>query len=194
MPSTNTVPEITMLLQRARAGDREAEERLINSIHPQLKVIAKRFMRSEREGHTLQTTALVNEAYLKIFGGAPVDWRDRKHFMAIAANHMRRVLVDHGREVGAAKRGKGAKVQLDESHDLAGDGGREVESILIKQLIGRLEKEDPPAARVVELKFLDGLTDGEVAARLETSEKTVRRHWEFARNWLRLKVAKKVDR
>ncbi len=192
MSSTNSAPEITALLQRARSGDRAAEERLITSIYPGLKAIARRYMRSEREAHTLQPTALVNEAYLKIFGGAPVDWHDREHFMAVAADQMRKVLADHGRKFRSAKRAGPGKMQLDEAqHDLAGGASQDVESLLIKQLIARLEKTEPRAAQVVELKFVKGLTDSEVAAQLETSEKTVRRDWEFARDWLKQRMARK---
>lgn len=170
----------------ARAGDRRAESRLVSSLYPELRRVARRYMAAERGAHTLQPTALVNEAYIKIFGGAAVDFKDRAHFLAVAAQQMRRVLADHGREFRAQKRGGGIKIAFDESNGLAESQPQDIE--LTEQLIDRLKKVDPPAARVTELKFFSGMTDQEVADVIGTSHSAVRRHWNFARAWMRQRL------
>lgn len=182
-----TAVEITTLLQQARAGDRGAESQLIRSVYPELRKLARRYMAGERCQHTLQPTALVNEAYIRIFGGAAVDWHDRAHFLAVASRQMRRVLADHGREFRAEKRANGMKVALGDHNDVAVSRPEEIE--VTEELIQRLEVTDPCAAQVTVLKFFGGMTDQEVADALGTSHSQVRRHWSFARAWLRQRLA-----
>lgn len=174
--------EITDLLQSVRRGDPGAEDHLIEVVYTDLRRIARRYMAGERPGHTLQPTALVHEAYMRIFRGAPVDWRDRAHFMAVAASQMRRVLIDHGRAFRGANRKGGFKVVLDETLVANPAGPCDIE--VLEDLLERLRKTDQAAVRVVELKFFSGLTDKEVAEVLKTSHSTVRRHWVFARAWM----------
>jgi len=178
MQATN----ITELLHDIRGGNRDAEGRLMDLVYSDLKVIARRQMSKERRrDHTLQPTAMVHEAYLRIFHGAPVNWQDRAHFMAVAASQMRRVLIDHGRAVRGPRRGGGLKVELPEDMP---NPQSPCDLEVIDDLIERLRKTDPEAATVVELKFFSGLTDKEIAANLGVSHSTIRRHWSFARAWL----------
>jgi RNA polymerase sigma factor (TIGR02999 family) len=174
--------QITEMLGEVRRGSPEAADRLMEAVYADLRGIAWRFMGSERPDHTLQPTALVHEAYLRIFSGAEVEWHDRNHFYSIAAIQMRRILVDYGRERRAAKRGGGLKVSLDEGRHGAAFADCDVE--LVDELIGRLRRQDEPAARVVEMKFFSGMADREIADALGCSHSTVRRHWVFAREWL----------
>jgi RNA polymerase sigma-70 factor (ECF subfamily) len=183
--------DITKLLHQARSGNRAAESRLINSVYPELRKLAGRYMAAERREHTLQPTALVNEAYLKIFGGAEVAWNDRAHFLAVAAQQMRRVLADHGREFRAAKRGGGVKIMLDESNDVADAQPHDID--LAEQLIERLDKLDPTASRVTVMKFFAGMKDQEVADEPGVSHAQVRRHWSFARAWMRQQIGERIS-
>jgi RNA polymerase sigma factor (TIGR02999 family) len=174
--------EITEMLGEVRKGNADAANKLMNAVYSSLRGIAWRSMGSERPDHTLQPTALVNEAYLRIFSGARVEWHDRNHFYAIAAMQMRRILVDYGREHRAEKRGGGLKVSLDEGRHAAVFPDCDVE--LVDDLIARLRRQDEPAARVVEMKFFSGMADQEIADAIGCSHSTVRRHWVFARGWL----------
>lgn len=173
---------ITDLLHRVRQGDPEAEEQLIQVVYGDLRKMARRYMAGERRDHTLQPTALVHEVYMRIFRGAPVDWRDRVHFLAVAASQMRRVLIDHGRAFRGPNRGSEFKVVLDETIVPSPQAPCDVE--VLEDLLDRLRKADPAAALVIELKFFSGLTDKEVAEVLATSHSSVRRHWVFARAWM----------
>jgi RNA polymerase sigma-70 factor (ECF subfamily) len=174
--------EITDLLQGVRRGDPDAEDQLVKVVYTDLRRIARRYMAGERHNHTLQPTALVHEAYMRIFRGAPVDWQDRAHFLAVAASQMRRVLIDHGRAFRGPNRGGKFKVALDETIVANPKAPCDVE--VLEDLLERLRKTDPDAARVIELKFFSGLTDKEVAEVLKTSHSSVRRHWVFARAWM----------
>ena len=179
--------EITRLLTEARGGNRAAADQLFEVVYADLRGIARNSMAGERPDHTLQPTALVHEAYLRIFGGAPVDWKNRAQFFAVAAKQMRRVLVDHGREFRAAKRGQGLKVALEDGQHAAPLPEFDIEAV--DELLDRLTRADAEAARVVELKFFAGLTDEEVAKTMKRSHSTVRRHWSFARAWLARQLA-----
>jgi RNA polymerase sigma-70 factor, ECF subfamily len=183
-PSRPSEPlPITHLLRELQQGNQAVENELFAAVYSDLRLRARQYMASERGSHTLQPTALVHEAFLRIFAGAAVEWQNRTHFLAIAARQMRRVLIDHGREHRAAKRGFGWKVSLTD-HDVASpEAGIEPEAL--EALLERLQRADPEACRVVELKFFSGLTDQEVADTLGVSHSTVRRHWKFARAWLR---------
>jgi RNA polymerase sigma-70 factor (ECF subfamily) len=174
--------QITRLLNEVREGNRAAAEQLLEAVYTDLRGIARHSMAGERPDHTLQPTALVHETYLRIFEGAPVDWRNRAHFFAVAASQMRRVLVDHGREFRAAKRGQGLKVVLEEDRHASPLADFDIEAV--DELLDRLQRVDGRAARVVELKFFSGLKDREVAEVMRISASTVRRHWSFARAWL----------
>ena len=179
--------QITRLLHQVRGGNKSAADQLLEAVYTDLRAIARRSMASERPDHTLQPTALVHEAYIRIFEGAAVDWQSRAHFFAVAAGQMRRVLVDHGREYRAEKRGQGLKVAFEEDRHASPMAGYEIEAV--DELLQRLQRVDAAAARVVELKFFSGLTDKEVAEVTNVSESTVRRHWAFARAWLASQLA-----
>jgi RNA polymerase sigma factor (TIGR02999 family) len=179
--------EITGLLQQVRNGSQTAESRLMGMVYSDLRKIARHYMVAERRDHTLQPTAIVHEAYVRIFRGGPVDWRDRTHFFAVAASQMRRVLIDHGRAFRGPNRRGECKVELDET--IVPNPRQPCDIEVLDDLIQRLEKTDPAAARIVELKFFSGLTDKEVAEALSTSHSSVRRHWMFARAWMEKHLA-----
>lgn len=161
------------------------------AVYPDLRHIAGRAMSSERGHHTLQPTALVNEYYMRLFpsaaggGNAKEDaetWKNRAHFFSIAARQMRQILVDHARKFKAEKRGNALRVALNEEIDSAPRRDHAIEDI--DTLLSDLERKDPTAARVVELKFFGGLTDDQVVEVLGSNRAKVRRDWEFARSWL----------
>jgi RNA polymerase sigma-70 factor, ECF subfamily len=174
--------DITGMLHHIRSGKKEFADQLMDAVYTDLRGVARRRMSGERPDHTLQPTALVHEAYLRIFEGTEIDWRDRAHFFAVAAIQMRRVLADHGREFRAAKRGEGLKVMLDETFSATPIAPCEFD--VVDQLLERLDRVDRQAAKVIELKFFAGLSDREVAEVTHQSFATVRRHWIFARAWL----------
>lgn len=176
-------PDVTMLLQRFRKGDKTAADELLPLVYEELKRLAANRMKSERPGHTLQPTALVHEVYLKLAMGAPVDWQNRAHFFAVAAQHMRRIVVDHARAATAGKRGGGREpVSLD---DFMGTTMPPDESMLaLDEALTQLKHIDERAARVVELRFFGGLTEREVVEVLNIGLTTMKRDWEFARAWL----------
>lgn len=185
--------EITELLQDWKAGDEMAFERLLPLVYDPLRRLAVRQFESESAGHTLQPTALVHEAYLKILGRDPGRLENRTHFFALAAKAMRQILVDHARRRGASKRaGDLHRVTLT---DALGEpltvGERIVDALALDEALARLEEFRPRAARVVELRYFGGLTLDETAAVLHVVPKTVTRDWNTARLWLldRLQVA-----
>lgn len=174
---------ITALLARWRSGEPDAGNELVSLVYEELHRIAAREMRREQAGHTLQTTAVVHEAYLRIAQSESIEWKDRAHFYAIAAMQLRRVLVDHARRSRSEKRGGGAiEFSLLESD---GMGIAIDERVLaVDEALGRLELLDPRAAKVVELKFFGGLSEREAAEALGISIATLKRDWDFARTWL----------
>ena len=139
-------------------------------------------MRNERPGHTLQPTALVNEAFLKLAGSANVEWRDRAHFFGVAARLMREILVDYARQKAASKRAGGVRVTLDDSLMIAED--RLSDAVAIDELVKRLEAMDPRQAKIVELRFFGGLSVEEAAEVLDISTPTVKREWQSAKAWM----------
>jgi len=177
------------MLGKCRKGDAAAASELMDAVYRDLRHIAARHFSREREDHTLEPTALVHEMYMKVFAGAEVEWVDRRHFFATASRQMRQILIDHGREVRAVRRGSGLKVSLDEAHHAAPGAGAVFDDV--NEMLQRLEKTDAQAARVVEMKFFGGMTDDEVAEELDCSRSTVRRHWEFAKAWLERRMAKR---
>jgi RNA polymerase sigma factor (TIGR02999 family) len=175
--------EITRLLQAWRAGDESAFEHLAPLVYDELRKIAHGYMRSERDGITLQATALVNEAYLRLVKIDTVDWHDRAHFFAVSATMMRRILVDAARARVRSKRGGGGgKVNLDEVPDLS--SGRSDELVAVDDALAALAKLDPRKVKVVELRFFGGLSIEETAEVLHISPQSVMRDWRLARSWL----------
>jgi RNA polymerase sigma factor (TIGR02999 family) len=162
--------------------DPSARDELVPIVYEELRRLAHHYMRGEREGHTLQTTALVNEVYLRLAGIDGLQWRDRAHFFAMAATLMRRVLVDHARQRGRDKRGGGVSVvPLDET---AVSPQPEVDVVALDEALQRLDAVDPQQCRVVELRFFAGLSVEETAEALGISAATVKRDWATARLWL----------
>jgi RNA polymerase sigma-70 factor (ECF subfamily) len=175
--------KITQLLHDLRAGKKEAESLLIEAVYPQLRQIAGRYIRGERPGHTLQATALVHEAYLQLVGQADKEWKNRTHFFAVAAQLMRRILVDYARQKKAGKRDGGRRrVELTEGLGITTD--RLDEIVAIDEALSRLEEWDPRSCRVVELRFFSGLSETEVAEVLGIAPRTVKRDWNVAKAWL----------
>jgi RNA polymerase sigma factor (TIGR02999 family) len=176
--------EITGLLQQWSEGSREAFDRLIPLVYHELRVIASRHVAREWRDDVLQTTALVNEAYLKLVDQRSVDWQNRAHFLAIAAQLMRRIVVDDARRRLSQKRGSGGvSVTID---DLAAPGPAvdTVDVLMLDTALGELERLDPDQGRVVELRFFGGLTVEETAEVLGISPATVKREWAVAKGWL----------
>lgn len=175
---------ITHLLKEWSDGDRRALDELTPLVYEELRQQAARYLRKERPGHTLQTAALINEVYLRLIDAKDVQWQNRAHFFAIAANLMRRILVDHARKRDAEKRG-GSQIRLTLDEALAISKEPEVDLLAIDEALDRLAAIDEQQARVVELRFFSGLTVEETATALGISPKTVKRDWSVARAWLR---------
>jgi RNA polymerase sigma factor (TIGR02999 family) len=186
--TTPSTQEITRLLADWNGGDPAALEKLTPLVYAELRRIARRQMRDERPGHTLQATALVNEAFLRLGGGAGAGWHDRSHFYAVCAQVMRHVLIDHARAHARDKRGGGAPhVPLDEAAVLAGGGASEL--VALDEALRGLEEVDAQKARVVELRYFGGLSIEETAEVLGVSPTTVRREWRRAKAWLYRAIA-----
>lgn len=180
--------EVSTLVTGARAGDRAALHRLIELVYPELRRIAANRMRRERWNHTLQPTALINELYIKLSNNPELSWKDRTHFIAIAAGVMRTILIDHARGRDALKRGGGVlSLELDEALAYA----PEKASVLLEleEALKRLESVDPAKARIVELRFFGGLQIDEIAEVVGLSERTVKRYWNAARARLKKDLA-----
>lgn len=176
------------LLTNEQLTDAARAERLLPLVYDQLRSLAQRALRAEAVGHTLQATALVHEAFLRLVGPREVPWQNRAHFFAAAAESMRRILVDHARKKAAQKRGGGSARRA--AVDLAGlpDPSSAEESagfLVLDDAITRLRQVDPEAAQVVHLRYFAGLSIDETAAALEVSAPTVKRLWAFARGWLK---------
>ena len=189
--------EITGLLKAWGAGDQAALDRLTPLIYDELHRNARRYMRGERPGNTLQTTALVNEAYLRLVDVKAMDWKDRAHFFAVSAQMMRRILVDAARARASAKRGgrvqkvaHSSAVNLDEIADVSSKRGNEL--IAVDDALTSLAQVDLRKARVVELRFFGGLSVEETAEALETSAQTVMRDWKLAKAWLLRELNKRA--
>lgn len=174
---------ITHLLAQWSSGDQEAAERVLPLVYEELRGIALRQLRQERGAHTLQATAIVHEAYLRLNGQAGLEWPSRSHFFAFAAHLIRRILVDYARHRNRSKRGGlQQKVTLLEAADLALEKSPDL--VALDEALSDLEKIDPRKAAVVELKFFAGLTIEEIAAHLAVSPETVSREWRRAKAWL----------
>mgnify|MGYP000845423349 CR=1 FL=1 len=176
--------EITQLLHRWTGGDADALPRLVELVYPELRKIAASRLRGERSGHTLQATALVNEAYVRLLGRDDKKWEGRGHFFRAAAEAMRKILIDHARSRNAQKRG-GGKAALSISNVADAAAQDSAGFLALDEAIERLVRVDPVAGEIVRLKFFAGLPDEAVADALGISDRTVRREWAFARGWLR---------
>jgi len=186
----STAGPVTQLLVRCRDGDRAALDELLPLVYGELRRIAQSHLRRERAGHTLQSTALVHEAYLRLIGATRPGWQDRAHFFGIAANAMRQILVDHARARAAAKRGSGAE-RLELTESMSAGGEPEVDVLALDEALGRLAALDRVQARIVELRFFAGLTIDECAEALAISPATVKRDWTSARAWLHRELSQR---
>jgi RNA polymerase sigma factor (TIGR02999 family) len=176
--------QITLWLTDWRRGNSQAGDRLLWAVYPELRQIAARFLHSERNQHTLEPNALVNELWIRLVGGDPIKYQNRAHFLAIAAQTMRRILIDYARARIADKRG-GQQHQVSLTAVEGWNPVAQNEDILaLDQALTKLERADPRAARVVELRFFGGLREDEVADVLGVSVITVKRDWKVARAWL----------
>jgi RNA polymerase sigma-70 factor, ECF subfamily len=181
--------DVTLLLAEVRQGNQDALDRLLPLVYAELHRIADRYMRRERGDHTLQATALVNEAYMRLVDQREKNWQNRAHFFGIAAQLMRRILIDYARSHGYAKRGGGArKMALDEAMVFARE--RSAELVALDDAMKDLSEIDPRKCRVVELKYFGGLTFEEMAEILGVSVITAKRDWTMARSWLQRAMSK----
>ena len=184
-PKAGTVTE---LLNAWSEGRTEAEGKLFKEVYSELRLLARSYLRKERRDHTLQATELINEAYLRFTNRGSKKWQDRRHFFAVAAQAMRRVLVDHARHRGYQKRGSGQKaLALEQVPTLADEPPAEL--LDLDEALSALEKVDPRKARVVELRFFGGFTNVETAEILDCSRATVERDWRLAQAWLYQELA-----
>ena len=192
-PIRESVNHITALLVAWGQGDDAALQQLIPLVHRELHQIARRCLKGERPGHTLQPTALVNEAYLRLVDVRRMSWQNRTHFFAMSARLMRRVLVDFARSRQYKKRGGGAiKVSLDDAYALSTERGQDL--VALDEALTTLSAIDERKARVIELRFFGGLTVEETAAALDVSRDTVLRDWRLARAWLMRELLKSASR
>jgi RNA polymerase sigma-70 factor, ECF subfamily len=180
--------DVTAILRAWTGGDERALDRLLPVLYEELRRTARAYMRRERSGHTLQTTALVNEVFLRLVDIHQVQWHDRVHFLTLAAQLMRRILVDHARRRGYRKRGGGERpVPLDESAMIS--PGWSPHFVAVDDALNGLAKQDARKAKVVEMRFFGGLSVEETAAALDVSTQTVLRDWSLAKAWLRREMA-----
>lgn len=183
--------EATRLLERAARGDGQAFDRLFHLVYEELEELARRRLRGERDGHTLETGALVHEAYLRLVGQTRTDWRNSSHFFAVASQAMRRILVDYAKRRHAAKRGGRARAMpLDEARDfLAPDGSfsddRAAELLALDEALSRLAEFNPRGVEVAQHRYFGGLSVAEIGEVMGLSERSVRRAWTGAKAWLR---------
>lgn len=175
--------DVTLLLSELTRGDQKAADKLVPLVYDELKRLARGYMRRERPEHTLQATALVHEAYLKLVKQRSVDWQGRSHFFGIAAQLMRRILIDHARSHLREKRG-GAQEATPLDEALVFSPGQSAELVRLDEALERLAKLDPRQSKIVELRFFGGLSVEETAEFLKISPKTVKRDWSVAKAWL----------
>ena len=187
------VPEITGLLHAWNAGDREALERILVLVYPELHRIAQRCLHDERSGHTLQATALVNEAYLRFVGIQKIDVEDRAHFFAIAARLMRRILVDYARTRGSTKRG-GEAQRVDFNDALVVPAEMDPALVRMDDALQQLAAFDSRKAQIVEMRYFGGLNVDDIAVVLGVSVQTVHRDWSLAKSWLAREMRATTER
>jgi RNA polymerase sigma factor (TIGR02999 family) len=185
MKGTASQEDITQLLLAWGAGDAAALDELMPIVYAELRKLARSYMRNQRADHTLQTTALVNEAYLRLIDSSRVKWQNRTHFFAISAQLMRRVLVDFARQRGSQKRGgEVQKIELDEALVVVADDGQKTDLVALDEALKVLAEMNPRQSQTVELRYFGGLSEEEIAEHLGVSVRTVRRDWSVARAWL----------
>jgi RNA polymerase sigma factor (TIGR02999 family) len=188
-----TAPQVTELLLNWRRGDEDAREQLIPLVYGELRRVARRYLRKERPDHTLQSGALVHEAYLRLLREKTPQWENRAHFFGFAAQLMRHILVDHARSRNAAKRGAGVpRLALDE--EMALSRGRDLDLLALDDALNRLAELDPQQSKLIELRFFGGLSIEETAVVLNISPATVKREWTTARAWLQREMKSKDPR
>ncbi len=175
---------VTQLLAKWRGGDQEALQALIPLVYQELRRLAHNYLRAERPGHTLESTALVHEAILQQVDQSPVQFQNRAHFLGVAAKLMRQILVDYARRRRAAKRGPEYKVELDEIFGVPQEQARGVDVLAVNDALLQLSRRDEQQGRIVEMRFFGGLTVEETAKALEVSPATVKRDWNMAKAWL----------
>jgi RNA polymerase sigma factor (TIGR02999 family) len=181
-------PDVTEILQDVRSGDKDASARLMPLVYDELRRLADHYLRQERPDHTLQPTALVHEAYLKLVDQTRVDWQNRAHFFGVAAQLMRRILVDHARRHRASKRGGfQQKMTLDEAVDYS--QSLDVNLVALDDALNTLSHLDTRQSRIVELRFFGGLSIEETAEALNVSPATVKVDWSMAKAWLRREIS-----
>jgi RNA polymerase sigma factor (TIGR02999 family) len=186
-----TPHEITQLLVEWSDGNQAALDKLYPLVYNELRRLAHGYLKRERKGHTLQTTALINEAYLRLVDQKHVQWANRSHFFGISAQIMRRILIDHARRYEYSKRGGGAqRISLDEAAVVAKERGRQL--LMLDEALNGLAQIDPRRSRVVELRYFGGLSNEEIAGVLKISENTVTRDWNMARAWLYQEFSRNV--
>src|SRR5687767_2234078 len=191
MPQTQQ--NVTQLLIGWSKGDKEALDTLMPVVYDELRRQAARYLRRERVGHTLQTTALIHEAYLRLIDQKNVHWQNRAHFFGIAAQLMRRILVDHARTRKRAKRGgSDIRVPFDEANAMA--QGQDLDIVALDEALERLAEIDEQQSRIVELKFFSGLTVEETAEVLGISPATVKRDWSMAKAWLHREISTNLEK
>jgi RNA polymerase sigma factor (TIGR02999 family) len=184
--------DATELLVAWSSGDESAFDRLVPLVHQELRVLARSYMRRERSGHTLQATALVNEAYIRLIDVNRVQWQNRTHFLAVAAQTMRRILVEFARQRRRQKRGGAAiRVTMDDAMDVAQDSSADL--VRLSDALSALATFDPRMSQVVELRFFGGLTVQETAEVLNVSPETVMRDWKTAKAWLLRELSRATE-
>ena len=185
---SDSTTQVTQLLARWRDGDREALDSLMPLVYEELRGLAHHYLQNERHGHTLQSTALVHEAYLRLMGGQPLHVQNRAHFIAIASRLMRQVLVDYARERKASKRDGGCRIAVESLGAIA--IGSDDELIALDDALGELSRLDERQGRIVEMKFFGGLSAPEISQVMGLSRATVDRDWATARVWLHRQMSR----
>ena len=191
---TNQPADVTKLLLAWNNGDSAALDNLIPVVYDELRRVARRYMRAEGPGHTLQATALVNDAYLRLVDQRRVSWQNRAHFFGVAAQIIRRVLVDHARARHRLKRGGNVvRVEFSEQAAASAPSLPQMDVVALNDALNRLENRDPQQSRIIELRFFGGLSIEETAEALNISPATVKRNWAFARAWLYREMVSRMD-
>ena len=180
--------DVTVLLKAISTGEESAPDKLLEAVYDDLRRLAAAYMQNERSDHTLQATALVHEAFIRLVDWKNVSWQNRAHFFAVAAEVMRKILIDHARKHSAQKRDGGQKILLDEAVSFSRE--KELDLLALEEVLSALEKIDKRQAKIVELRFFGGLSIEETAYVLKISETTVKREWTFAKAWFQRELTR----
>lgn len=181
--------EVTQVLKAMTAGNREAVDKLLPIVYDELRALADRYLRHDRPDHTLQATALAHEAYLRLIDQKEVQWQNRAHFVAVAAQAIRRILADYARMHRREKRG-GDKKRMPLSMVVPSAPGRDLDWLALDEALGRLGEQAPIESQIVEMRFFGGMSIDEIAEVLDVSDRTVRRRWKYAKAWLFREISK----